>query len=148
MIISFLALSALTVLSACTPKENTRNNTDMTKGSFEYEKQVLLNMIDALSRYRAGIMKAEGPDDVAKANYELAERLDTLNPQIVEITGKHPDWNENPPPEVKKIVEEYKRWHQEYEMASIIAEGYIDEYPDHEGLKDSWASLTHVLDRD
>jgi hypothetical protein len=137
----------LLLIGGCRPsKKSDQTRQSSLDNVFAYEKRILLDMIDMLERYRGNIMNLETPEEITAANWELVEKLERLKPEITEITTKHPDWENNPPPELKPIIQKYINANRDFQTMSIkILKNFVKEHPDDEELASSFEAINFFI---
>ncbi|MBN1697160.1 MAG: hypothetical protein JW881_06580 [Spirochaetales bacterium] len=143
-----IILSAVIILSAagsCTGKKDGSRAAINDDEVFAYEKRVLLDIIDALERYKGKITNAETPEAMTAANWELAEKFERLMPQIAGVTEKHPEWGEHPPLEMAPYIQKYLSANREFStMTMLIVENFVEEHPEDSELALSFQAIKEL----
>lgn len=77
-------------------------------GKFAEEKTLLSTVTKAMDSFNAAIGSAGAPEDVTKALGSLTGALETVLPKMKEITSAHPEWENDPPEELKGEFEKFE----------------------------------------
>ncbi|MBN2440794.1 MAG: hypothetical protein JXJ04_05595 [Spirochaetales bacterium] len=144
-----LSLIVLSLFSGCSRKADNKGNGGQFEGAFAYEKRVILDLIDVLQRYNSRIFQASTTEEMTKANDELSDKLEVLNPEILFVTEKHPDWGKNPPEELKTMIQKYLNANQDFGTMSLdLVKLKIESNPDDDELIRSFERLKDITKRD
>lgn len=77
-------------------------------GQYAQEKTVLTTVTKAMESFNSAIESAGKPEDVTKALVSFSSALETATPKIRELAKAHPDWDKNPPEELKGEFEKFE----------------------------------------
>lgn len=77
-------------------------------GKFAEEKTLLTTVTKAMESFNAAIGSAGAPEEVTKALGSLTGALETVAPKMKELTEAHPEWEDNPPKELKAEFEKFE----------------------------------------
>ncbi|MBN2534436.1 MAG: hypothetical protein JXB88_16240 [Spirochaetales bacterium] len=120
------------------------DTTGLPEGVFAYEKRVLLDMIDILERYNNKVFYADTPEKIAETTEEFCNKYEVLKPEIVFVTKKYPDWEQNPPGEMESIIKKYINANRNFLTMSLeIIKNNAEKYPDNEELIRSYERLKY-----
>jgi len=145
LIILIFIFIFIALIISCARKDSDKGNVGQFEGAFSYEKRVLLDMIDILKRYNARILEAATTEEMTRANEEFSDKLEIFNPEIIFVTKKHPDWGENPPEEMKTIIEEYLKANEEFNAISMdLVKIKVQAHPDDEKFIRSYERLKYI----
>jgi hypothetical protein len=75
---------------------------------FAEEKTLLTTVTKAMEAFNGAIGSAGVPEDVTKALGSFTGTLEKVLPKMQEMTKAHPDWEDNPPKELKGQFEKFE----------------------------------------
>ena len=75
---------------------------------FAEEKTVLTTVTKAMESFNAAIGSAGAPEEVTKALGSLTGTLEKVLPKMQELTAAHPEWEDNPPEELKGEFDKFE----------------------------------------
>jgi len=76
-------------------------------GQFAEEKTLLTTVTKAMESFNNAIGSAGATDEVTKALGTFTDALETVLPKMQELNSAHPDWETNPPEELKETFDKY-----------------------------------------
>ena len=99
-----------------------------------------------METYNEKIGAATCSKDFITANNEFAEQIKTLAPEMTSMSGKHPEWGDNPPEDILPNL-------QRYAQAAAVAFGqslqkaimFANEHPDDTALQKSLMNITQAF---
>jgi len=77
-------------------------------GKYAEEKTLLTTVTKAMESFNAAIGSAGVPEDVAKALGSFSGAIEKVLPKMQELTKAHPEWEDNPPEELKSQFENFE----------------------------------------
>ena len=77
-------------------------------GKFAEEKTLLTTVTKAMESFNSAIGSAGVPEDVAKALGSFTGAIEKVVPKMKALTDAHPEWEDNPPKELKGQFEKFE----------------------------------------
>lgn len=77
-------------------------------GKFAEEKTVLTTVTKAMESFNSAIGSSAVPEDIAKAVGSFTGALEKVLPKMQEMNAAHPEWETNPPKELKGTFDKFK----------------------------------------
>ena len=121
----------------------------MAQNRYAEEKEVLEDMIssmvdfmDALDNYQ----NDENIDKIVDAVVTLVEDFKEMVPKVEEIEDAHPDWGDNPPPEMKATMERFMAVGPRFANSMNSLTSIIEEHSDNDELIDALMQLGEIMD--
>ena len=115
------------------------------ENGFESEMATLALMVKSMLDFSRRINHAENIEEVTVAAERLAGNLETLGPLMKALTEKHPDWDTNPPQEVREPMSRYLDTLLVYNDAMQKLVAYAEENPENEELQEAFEKLKRQL---
>ncbi len=78
-------------------------------GKYAEEKTMLTTVTATMETFTAAMASAGTPEDVASIIMSFTGKIENVLPKMKELTQAHPDWENNPPAELKTEFEKFKK---------------------------------------
>ena len=75
---------------------------------FAQEKTVMTTATKAMETFNSAIGSSALPEDITKAVGSFSGALEKVLPKMKEMNAAHPDWETNPPEELKGTFDKFK----------------------------------------
>jgi len=77
-------------------------------GKYQQEKTLLTTVTKAMETLTAAINQAGAPQELTSAVSAFSDQIEKLAPAMNKLTTEHPDWQTNPPANLKDTMEKFK----------------------------------------
>jgi hypothetical protein len=74
---------------------------------YQKEKTLLTTMTKAMEALTAAISSADNPAKITSAISAFTGKIETLVPDMKKVSDEHPEWETDPPPELKDTMEKF-----------------------------------------
>ncbi|MDD3643627.1 MAG: hypothetical protein PHQ19_09225 [Candidatus Krumholzibacteria bacterium] len=112
---------------------------------YQQEKTLLSTATKAIESLTAAINEAGAPEEIASAVNAFAGQFEKLVPAIKKINDEHPDWENNPPSQLKDAMEQYKSASNGLQEAMPRLMQMASEHMDNTALQDALKKFQSVV---
>ena len=106
---------------------------------------VIEAMTTAMGEFADRMEAMEDTEDAIAATDALSDALDNLGKKMKAVTVKHPDWIDEPPDEVKEVMERYKGAERRFNSSLNELVRYTNNHADNQALNDSFQRLNLAI---
>ncbi len=109
------------------------------------EIAVITEMADAMNRFADRLEEIDDPEDFISATTEYAETIDRIGKDMVAVMEEHPEWGEDPPPDVAEPLRAYMEAAGRYVEAESKVTRYANDHPDHQGCQEAMKRFARAV---
>lgn len=110
------------------------------------EKTVLTSVTKAMETFTSSIVSAETPEAVAGLIGSFAGQIEKVAPKMKAMTEAHPEWEDNPPKELKAEFDKFKSASSEFQSVALPkAMQFAQQYADNPALQSALEKFSSVM---
>lgn len=88
-------------------------------GKYGAEKTMLGTVTSAIETFTSSIGTAGGPEDLVKVLGAFTGKMESVVPKMKEMSDAHPEWENNPPEELKGAFDKLKAVTTKFQQEAI-----------------------------
>jgi hypothetical protein len=88
-------------------------------GKYAEEKTLLTTVTKAMETFTSSIGSADTPEAVAGIITTFTGQIEKVIPKMKELTDAHPEWENNPPKELKAEFEKFKSASSQFQSVAL-----------------------------
>jgi hypothetical protein len=144
--IAGLVLLTLVTASLWAQQDSQNSDTQQTeKPEYAAEMETLAVMVKSMMDFSKRVEEAASADDIINACTRLTHNLELAGPKMRELTKAHPDWDSNPPEEVREPMSRYLDALVVYSEALQKVVTYVQDHPDNGELQKAYEELQSAI---
>jgi hypothetical protein len=105
------------------------------------EARALEKMNGAMNLFADRMEALAGPQDFIEAVTGISAALEEDGKAMVAVYRENPEWAEEPPAEIKPVLEKNRAALTRYDQALNAAARYANDHPEHEGCQEAMKRL-------
>ena len=113
---------------------------------FQQEKTLLTTVATAMETLTASINQAGTPQAVTSAVSAFSTEIEKVAPAMKQLSDAHPDWDTNPPAELKDTMEKFKTASSGFQSAMPKLMEMASQYPDDADLQNALQKFQSVVE--
>jgi len=99
-------------------------------GKYQQEKTLLTAVTKAMETLTAAVNQAGAPQELTSAVNAFSDQIEKLAPAMKKLSDEHPDWETNPPSQLKDTMEKLKSASGGLQGAMSKVMQMASQYPD------------------
>jgi cytochrome c556 len=127
--------------------EGSSDGSAQVQSAYRSEMETLALMVKTMIDFSSRVNSAENDEDIITACNRLAHNLELLGPKMRKLTEEHPDWDSNPPDEVREPMSRYIDAHNVFSQAVQQVAAYVRQNPDNSELQEAYGRVETQIAR-
>jgi len=112
---------------------------------FAEEKTLLTTVTKAMEALTGAIEKADAPEPVIAALGTFSDKIESFVPAMKKINDEHPEWETNPPDELKGTMEKFKSATEGFQGVLPKLLQMSNDHADNPQLQDAFRKFQSVV---
>jgi len=112
---------------------------------YEAEKTLMTSVTNAMETLTSAINSAGAPQEITSAANAFSDQIEKLAPAMKKLTDEHPDWEINPPSQLKETMDKYKTASMGMQGAMQKLMQTASQYPDDVELQSAMNKFQSVV---